>query len=167
MNRYLICLIIGVCFSGLAYAQEAEQVADSLVNRADSVGFWNNGKVKHSSRVDSLLALNIRLNRKKKSADGYRLQIFSTSGTNARERAQTIKARFLRKHAEYDIYVKFQSPDWKVRVGNFRNKSEVLKLKSLVRKDFPDAFIVPDQIEFPALLDNTISSYHLNPKKNE
>ncbi|MCL3782401.1 SPOR domain-containing protein [Prolixibacteraceae bacterium JC049] len=167
MNRYLICLIIGVCISGLAYAQEAELVADSLINRTDSVGFWSNGKVKHDARVDSLLALDIRLNRKKKSADGFRLQIFSTSGVGARERAQAIKARFLGKNPEYDVYVKFQSPDWKVRVGNFRNKSEVLKLKSLVKRDFPDAFIVPDQIEFPALLDNTISSYHLNPKKNE
>jgi hypothetical protein len=38
-----------------------------------------------------------------------------------------------------------------VRVGNFRTKSEALSLQQRIRKNYPNAFIVKDMIQFPKL----------------
>ncbi|HCY00222.1 MAG TPA: hypothetical protein DG754_08805, partial [Bacteroidales bacterium] len=49
------------------------------------------------------------------------------------------------------VYRTFQSPYYKVSVGDFRSRDEALKqLKRLSRK-YPKAFIVGEWINFPSL----------------
>jgi hypothetical protein len=54
------------------------------------------------------------------------------------------------KYPELKSYTQFALPNYyKVRVGNFRTKTEATKLYLLVTKAFPDAYLVPDYINFP------------------
>lgn len=84
---------------------------------------------------------------------GYRIQIFS--GNNQREakneaysKEEQIKALF----PLLDTYVTFQSPFWKLRVGNFRTSEEAhAKLREL-KQAFPkwkEMFIVREHVKFP------------------
>lgn len=84
---------------------------------------------------------------------GYRIQIFS--GNNQREskneaysKEEQIKTMF----PLLDTYVTFQSPFWKLRVGNFRTSEEAhAKLREL-KQAFPkwkEMFIVREQVKFP------------------
>ena len=50
-----------------------------------------------------------------------------------------------------DVYVVYESPNFKVRAGNFRNKIEAQKLLHDVRGKYDGAFIVSDKIKFPKL----------------
>jgi hypothetical protein len=68
-----------------------------------------------------------------------------------KDRAYDFKSVFLRKYPDYKVYVLFKTPDFRVRVGDFRTRSEAIKLKYLIEKDFPNSFIVEDFINFPAL----------------
>ena len=52
-------------------------------------------------------------------------------------------------------YLLFQTPNFKVRIGNFRNKSEALKTKAYIESKYPNAFIVKDIIRFPELYTET------------
>ncbi|HPS12603.1 MAG TPA: SPOR domain-containing protein, partial [Prolixibacteraceae bacterium] len=49
------------------------------------------------------------------------------------------------------VYVLFQSPDFKVRVGDFRTKSEALKLRNQLKNEFPSVFIIDDLISLPEI----------------
>jgi hypothetical protein len=87
--------------------------------------------------------------------EGWRIQIFNSSSRNAKVDAGNILQEFLNKfpeikYPELKYYTQFALPNYyKVRVGNFRTKTEATKLYLLISKAFPDAYIVPDIINFP------------------
>ncbi|QZE13357.1 SPOR domain-containing protein [Halosquirtibacter laminarini] len=101
----------------------------------------------HTDLVDSLLVWHSQENKKSKGVKGYRLQIYFSSGTDARSEIQKIKSRFLRQHSDVETYTTYSAPDFKLRVGDFRTKSEALKLQKSVSSMFPDSFIVPEVID--------------------
>jgi len=45
----------------------------------------------------------------------------------------------------------FQSPYYKVRVGDFRSRMDAEGFKQKIINDFPDSFVVKDEINFPEL----------------
>ncbi|MGE4585847.1 MAG: SPOR domain-containing protein [Mangrovibacterium sp.] len=104
-----------------------------------------------NARIDSLLQNHIRQNKRMEGTEGYRLEIFFSSGSRSREEALQRKTEFLRKFPDETAYMLFLTPNFKVRVGDCRTRSEALKLKERIRKDYPNAFIVPDIIQFPEL----------------
>ena len=102
-------------------------------------------------RIDKLLQRHIANNEKKGGINGYRIQIYFGSGHDARENANESKARFLSYFPETKAHILYQSPFYKVRIGDFRTKNEALKFYRRVQRRFPNAYIVPDIIEFPEL----------------
>ncbi|QZT36308.1 SPOR domain-containing protein [Halosquirtibacter xylanolyticus] len=101
----------------------------------------------HSNLVDSLIVWHAQENSLQKGVRGYRLQIYFSSGTDARSEIQKIKTRFLRVKPDVNTYTTYSAPDFKLRVGDFRSKSEALKLKKSLSSMFPDSFIVPEIID--------------------
>jgi len=77
---------------------------------------------------------------------GYRLQIIAT---NSRDDAFKAKALFLQNFPDKQSYVSYQSPNFRVRVGDFVNKGEAEKFKADLIKIFVDGVdIVDDVIEY-------------------
>lgn len=68
---------------------------------------------------------------------GFRIQIFDSNGRNARNEAQSrkkaVESRFSRMHA----YVTFDSPYWRVRVGDFHTRAEAEHALTELRRSFP------------------------------
>ncbi len=108
-------------------------------------------EVKQDPRIDRLLQNYIEQSKRREGTEGFRLEIFFSSGTKAREEALRKKTEFLRNFPEETAYMSFQSPNFKVRVGDCRTKNEALKLKEKIRSVYPGAFIVTDMIQFPKL----------------
>lgn len=100
--------------------------------------------------VDSLLVANynklISRNMKSSGIPGYRIRIYSGSGIGAKEEQQKARARFLSLYRGLDAYNQYDEPFFKVYVGDCRTRSEALKLNDMIKKDFPDPFIVPGYI---------------------
>jgi len=79
---------------------------------------------------------------------GFRVQVMSTS---SRDEAFKKKADMLNLLPEEKSYVIFQSPSYKVRVGNCINRDDAEKLKAKVNKYVTQGgFIVEDTIEYSA-----------------
>lgn len=77
---------------------------------------------------------------------GYRLQVLNTRN---RESAFTAKADLLRLFPTHKTYILFQSPYFKVRIGNFLKKPEaVIFQKQLFKIYGQNAYIVEDVIEY-------------------
>ena len=75
---------------------------------------------------------------------GFRIQVFSSSGV---DEATLMKNVTMEKFTGDSIYVIYDAPVYKVRVGDFVNRYEAnQRLPEFVEKGYRDAWIVPDQI---------------------
>ena len=100
-------------------------------------------------RVLKLQQKYIELNKLKQSCSGYRIQIHFG---NEREKAKEIKTKFLKEFPEIPAYDSYQSPNFRVRVGDYRSKLEASKQLKQISTLFPSSFIVSDNIKYPKLL---------------
>lgn len=76
--------------------------------------------------------------------EGFRVQVLAT---RTREYADRLRDELSLDYGE-DIYIVFEAPNYKVRIGNFidRRKAEELRQK-LVKKGYPSAWIIRTRIE--------------------
>jgi len=108
-------------------------------------------QIRQDPRITDLLVRHSHINQKKQGLEGYRLEIFFSSESNARQHSAKVKNEFNLVFPTIPSYMLFQTPNFKVRVGDFRNKSEALKTKSTIESKYPNAFIVKDFIRFPEI----------------
>jgi hypothetical protein len=119
-----------------ALAQTMPIGKDSLIMNADP-------------RVTKLQQQYVELNKIKQSSAGYRIQIHFG---NEREKAKDIKTKFLQAFPDIPAYDSYQSPNFRVRVGDFRSKLEASKYLKQISGSFPSSFIVTDNIKYPKLI---------------
>ena len=85
--------------------------------------------------------------------DGYRIRIYFDNKQKSREESQEVMARFKALHPGYNVYLKFNNPNFTVTVGDFRTKVDAqIALKEII-KAFPSAFIVKEKMRFPLVSD--------------
>lgn len=120
---------------------------DSLVN--DTIPRSGSFAVNQDDRLDDMLEKYVEINQEKcpDLVQGYRIQIYSSSGTGSSQRAREERAKFLTFYPNVPAYNDYDAPNFRVRVGNFRTKLEAEELKKLISQEFPSCFIVPDYIE--------------------
>ncbi|MFY8190018.1 MAG: SPOR domain-containing protein [Bacteroidia bacterium] len=100
------------------------------------------------SHLDSLVLKNIEINKASQSMDGYRIQIFTGSDRN---NANALRTRFLTDFPEEQIYLIYQQPYFKLRVGDYRNLIEAQSMYQQLQKFYGQILIVPDKINLPKL----------------
>ena len=88
---------------------------------------------------------------RKRGIAGYRIRLFSASGAQARKDGEAVMSSFLSKYENIKPYFGFDTPNWRLYVGDFRTQSEAAKQLKLLERDFPDAFIVRSRINYPPL----------------
>jgi hypothetical protein len=104
--------------------------------------------IQHNIKVDSLVEKNIEHNKSLNGIQGYRVQVFFGS---ERKAAIDAKTKFLQLMPLEEVYLIYQQPYFKVRVGDFRTKIEAEAMYRKLLTDFDKAFIVPDKINLPKL----------------
>ena len=157
--RYLCSVIfIFVLFSSLGYAQTDTLVIKSgISNQAVSLeDFLRKLPIKQDPRITDLLIRHNQINQKRNGTDGFRLEIFFSSENKAHEQAGRVRNEFNLVFPNIASYMLFQTPNFKVRIGDFRNKSEALKTKAHIASKYPNAFIVKDNIRFPELITESV-----------
>lgn len=102
-------------------------------------------------RIDTLMSTFIELNEVYPSIEGWRVEDFFEAGNYSKKLAMEAKAEFVEKYPEVPCYVTFQQPYYKVRIGDLRTKMEAEKLLKRIEAEYPNAFVVTDQINFPEL----------------
>jgi len=100
-------------------------------------------------RIDMLVQKHVRINQAVQTIDGFRIQVFSDSGNNSKTRAQAAHDEFQSKYPGTGVYLTFKSPNYKVRIGDFRSKLDAQRFLNDISADYPNAFIISDQINLP------------------
>lgn len=116
--------------------------------------------VKKDARLDVLTTKLSQMNKRASMLTssglyrGYRVQVLST---RTREDAFKAKSLLLTSFPEYKTYVMFQSPSFKVRIGNFIRKEDADKFRKQLAYFFPQGvYIVDDGIEYSPTEDEEI-----------
>lgn len=111
-----VLLLFGVNFYG--FAQQA------------------NVKIEQDSRIPHLLKLKTELSQDNKMGDRYKIQIYS--GNNGE--ANTVIKEFRSEYSQWSSTIEYETPNYKVWVGNFRNSLEADRALILIKEHFPAAF---------------------------
>ena len=82
---------------------------------------------------------------------GYRVRIFFDNKQTARVASEETLRKFESMYHDVVAYRTYANPYFKVTVGDFRTRSEAVKLLERIRRDFPSAFVVKENIEFPVV----------------
>lgn len=147
---FLSALILGFT----AGAQELDSLTratmDTTLVGRDIMNLMGSGiKVSQSSAVRTALAGYISANRTK-NVSGYRIRVFYDNSPQARTRSESIAAYISSQYPEAGVYRSFESPNYKVTVGDFRSKDEALKLYMALKSIYPTAYIIKEKsINYP------------------
>jgi hypothetical protein len=106
-------------------------------------------KIIQDDKVDLLVSKHIRINQGSQGIDGYRIQIFFDSGNNSKTNAKGVYESFIAKFPDVKAYLSFKTPNYKVRVGDFRTKLDAQRFLNEILTDYPNAWITADQINLP------------------
>lgn len=107
--------------------------------------------VRKDARLDILTSKQIAINKKgtllthNNKGQGYRIEVVST---NNRSQAFELKSKLLKFFPDQKSYTLFQSPNFKVRLGNFIEKAEADRVKKQVEAVLKrTVFVVRDVVE--------------------
>jgi hypothetical protein len=100
---------------------------------------------KHINRyIDPLMDSIAIANKRYQSAPGYRIMVYSGNSSEASAEARREVYDWSR---DYDVYTQYKQPAFRVKVGNFADRINANYVFSDLVKFFPNAVIIPDQIE--------------------
>lgn len=147
--KHFLLLVLTIITCQVLFAQ----VTSSPVNAGESnlPEFLKNINLNQDSRLNDMLSWHIANNRTNNSIDGYRVEIFFSSDVDAKQKALKKKVEFLSIYPDNTVHVIYISPNFRVRVGDFRTKNEALKLYREIKATYPVAFIVTDKVDFPSM----------------
>ena len=130
----------------------------TLVFFGYSIHYLDAQDVRHASggieiiqdpRIDSLESRYIYFNERNQTIEGYRIQIFFDAGNYSLQNAYKAVEAFLAKYPDVNAYVTFKEPYYRVRVGDFRTRLEAEGFRQNIMLEYPNAFIIKDNINPP------------------
>jgi hypothetical protein len=154
MKILTLLLNTAVCIMSVS-AQTTEYNDDTVATTsldAINTDFLNSGPSKISFRkpeTENYILIMDSIDRKSAIQNGFRIQLFSASVPEAKETIFQLQSEFIRKHEEMSSYADWSSPNWVLRIGNYRNRLEASQALDNLKVDYPAAFILADQIESP------------------
>ncbi len=142
MKKQLILLILLV----LPFAWVDAQQLDILYDMQDRVVVHQDSAISRllydKSHPDELKEVQIQ---------GWRVQIYSSNNQQiAKGEAFKMEEKVLSSQLECPVYVQYQPPFWKVRLGDCRTQEAAKELKEIVLQAFPElegsTYVVRDKI---------------------
>lgn len=107
--------------------------------------------IEESALIAELRRKHVAYNARNPRIDGYRIRIFRDNSNNARARSEAVVSSFNEQFRSIPAYRDYDNPYFKVSVGDFRNKDEAMKFFIQIKRRYPNAYIVAEEINLPPL----------------
>ena len=101
-------------------------------------GQSKNLDVEIDEELKKLLTLKILVNKKNYEKNYYAIQIYNGNY----DKAKMTLSDFKKKFPDWESSLSFETPNYKVRVGNFKEYLEANKKLEFIRKLYPSAFLL-------------------------
>ena len=154
MKKILVILILSMLPCAMLRAQEyrvdngSAQVDSTLMGRNILSVLGSGVKVNQSQSMRSAFDSYVSNNASKKLT-GYRIRVYFDNGQNARNKSEAIARSVSAAYPGIGVYRTFESPNYKVTVGDFRTKDEALKVFHSLKSTYPTALLLKDTINYP------------------
>ena len=99
-----------------------------------------------TSQINALLDSMTVRNQEIRYVQGYTIQVYN--GTS-REEAHWSEKRIYQIYDDADPVIKYVQPNFKVKIGQYTDRLEAQQVYMKLKKDFPNAIIIPDKIAIP------------------
>lgn len=87
---------------------------------------------------------------------GFRVQVFSSMERGQAEDQRQKLVQWWQENVQQDaeasevpVVIRYKQPYYRVRIGNFRSRSEAEQFMSRLESAYGGAFVVPDQVQVP------------------
>lgn len=90
-------------------------------------------------------------NKQTAAVNGFRIMIFMSNSQTARTEALAARDTLAVRMPDQQSYVTYENPYFKVAAGNCTSKEEALVLLEKIKRDFPKAFIMRENIPLEEL----------------
>ena len=132
-------------------AQDTTKVApvDSTLVGKDILNVMGPGVTVDQTTTVRQALQNYVLDNAEKPIMGYRVRVFYDNGPQARTKSESIEQLLRKQFPEVLVYRSFESPNYKVSIGDFRSKDEALRIYNAVKGTYPTAFIIKESINYP------------------
>ena len=154
MKKFLIIAILALLPGLVLRAQEyrvdngASQVDSTLMGRS-ILSVMGSGVTVNQSRSMRTAFDSYISNNAAKKLTGYRIRVYFDNGQSARMRSESIARSVSNAFPGIGVYRTFESPNFKVTVGDFRTKDEALKVYHSLKATYPTAIILRETINYP------------------
>jgi hypothetical protein len=140
MTKLITLTTLTLCLAAAARAQSGEYPSAFSVSGSNATS-----KVYKDARIDLLVQKQIYLNTLAlRNMPGFRVQVISTMN---RSEAIEAKARLMKLFPQYTTYLSYQSPYFRVRIGDFRDRAGAEQLQQQLNDYFPNGvFTVADMV---------------------
>jgi len=161
----ILAVLVAVAFTSRAQAPEGYEYVDSLVYTPTAAydaslvgvsvfnyvaGGDSHVRIHQSDAVRQGMTRHINGNGEK-TLQGYRVRIYFDNKQYSRGESEAALRLFQARYPGHKAYRSFANPFFKVTAGDFRTRSEAMELLEQVRRDFPSAFVVRENISYPVL----------------
>jgi len=149
-------MLLTIFFAFLGIVTDAQGLKENR-NNGNIVKDYFSGRdtgvvtVINDPRLDTLINRHILFRAEMHGIRGFRIQVYFGSGQQARKEANEAKANCILLFPTQKAHILFQTPFYKVRVGDFRTRNEAFIWHKKIVREFPKAYIVNDIINFPEL----------------
>lgn len=90
--------------------------------------------IDQSKAIDKLLEFKKDIN----TVETFKIQVYSGSSSSA---ASNVKAEFKQSYGQWPVEMVFNTPNYKIWVGNFRDRLEADRALLRIKKNYMNAFI--------------------------
>jgi len=153
----LIYILFFSCFATLPLLQKdinaQEKTIFEELRKIDTLGYGT-VKVFQDKRIDRLIVDKklLIISNSIVICKGYRVQVFSSNTQRtAKTEAFKIERNLREVFPEHAVYISYNSPFWKVRIGDFKNLHEAQMFRIEVVDAFPslksEAYAVKDLVK--------------------
>ena len=154
MKRFIVIAILALLPCAMLRAQEyrvdngSAEVDSTLVGR-NILSVIGSGVTVNQSRSMRSAFDNYVSNNAAKKLTGYRIRVYFDNGQNARNKSEAIARSISAAFPGIGVYRTFESPNYKVSVGDFRTKDEALKVFHSLKATYPTALLLKETINYP------------------
>ena len=154
MKKILVVLLLALLPGMLLRAQEyrvdngSAQVDSTLVGR-NILSVLGSGVTVNQSRAMRSAFDSYVSNNAEKKLTGYRIRVYFENGQNARSKSEAVARSISGTYPGLGVYRTFESPNFKVSVGDFRTRDDALKIYHSLKASYPTAIILKETINYP------------------
>ena len=142
-------LILGLGFIVTALSVTAQEQHRVIVSKDTIITILQAFRADHeiNPTTSRMISLGRRVVDKSRATrvkrKGFRVQIYS--GPNRNE-AYAIQSRFKNQHTDIDSYITYDEPNYRVKVGDFRSRSEANSFMRELRAQYSTVFVFQEDI---------------------